>query len=131
MAASRKARAAHNPDARTHARAPMNEQGYLLTCLSEEGVEVAEELLAIVLSIAKVASKAQRFGHNNRRPSDPQGPTNSERLADELNDMIVVAGMLAELGVLPADWNSQEKQDAKRAKIAALRAERERAEPIS
>lgn len=88
----------------------MNIPEHLITCLAEEGVEVALEL-------SKVAHKANRFGCNDRNVLNPTGPTNVERLIAELNDLIAVADMLAEQGVIPREWRDREAQIAKREKV--------------
>lgn len=80
---------------------------HLITCLTEEAIEIALEL-------GKIGCKANRFGANDTNVDDPSGPTNSERLVSELNDLIAVADMLAERGVLPIDWNDYELQRIKK-----------------
>ena len=59
----------------------MTEQQYLLTCLGEEAAEAAE----ILARIAIRASKAARFGLDERQPD--QHLTNAERLQLELDNL--------------------------------------------
>jgi hypothetical protein len=84
----------------------MNVNEHLLTCLVEEGVEVAKD-----------ATKALRFGLDDVNVLDLTGPTNRERIVDELNDLLGVAAMLVERGVLPANWFDAAKQAAKKEKV--------------
>ena len=72
---------------------------HLLMCLAEEGSEVTQAV-----------SKSLRFGLEDRNVLDPLGPNNRERLVLELNDLLGVAALLVEVGVLPADWACPEKQ---------------------
>ncbi len=64
------------------------------------------------------AAKSLRFGLDDRNVLDPTGPTNRERLVEELNDLIGVADMLADRGMIPKNWRDQEKQDVKQHKVA-------------
>jgi len=80
---------------------------HLLTCLAEECGEVMQN-----------ATKSLRFGLADRNVLDPTGPTNRERLVDEPNDLMGVADMLADRGMIPKNWRDQEKQDAKRHEVA-------------
>ena len=82
----------------------MNVTEHLYTCLAEEGSEIAKD-----------CAKANRFGPNDRE--FPDGPTNREKLVDELNDLIGVTKLLVEMGELPVDWESVEKQAAKKSKV--------------
>jgi hypothetical protein len=88
----------------------MNIPEHIITCLAEEGVEVSLEL-------SKVAHKANRFGCEDRNVLNPTGPTNAERLVAELNDLLAVADMLAENGVIPHTWRDPAAQIAKREKV--------------
>lgn len=88
----------------------MSEQEHLITCLGEEGIEVA-------LEMAKIASKTNRFGLSDRSNLDPPGPTNVERLVTELNEIVAVADMLAVAGVIPLAWFDVEVQRAKRERL--------------
>jgi len=85
----------------------MNVSEHLLSCLAEECGEVMQN-----------ASKSLRFGLDDRNVLDPTGPTNRERLVDELNDLIGVADMLSDRGMIPKNWRDQEKQDVKQHKVA-------------
>lgn len=63
----------------------MNRQSYLLSKIAEEAAEVAVEAL-----------KAQQFGLEDRFQN---GPSNAERLAAEVSDLLTVIGVLsAEFG---------------------------------
>jgi hypothetical protein len=84
----------------------MNLQEHLLTCLGEEGSEIAQDI-----------AKCLRFGLDDRNVLKPTGPTNRERLVAELNDLLGVAAMLEELGILPDGWQNFEAQYAKRKKV--------------
>jgi hypothetical protein len=84
---------------------PLNEQEYLLTCLGEEGVEVAQRV-----------TKALRFGLDEVQPG--QDMNNRQRILYEWVDMIAVMDMLSTLGILDVgtmDFN--EMIAAKKAKI--------------
>lgn len=86
----------------------MNEKEHLLTVLGEEGGEVAKE-----------CSKAIRFGLYDQVTMDPegprgnQGPTNQDKIVDELNDLLGVARMLVSRGIIPADWQNEARQQRK------------------
>lgn len=84
----------------------MNITEHLLECLSEECSEVIKDV-----------SKSNRFGLNDRNVLNPTGPTNKERLIDELNDLIGVVNLLVDEGILPKDFVSSEKQIAKKKKV--------------
>jgi hypothetical protein len=84
----------------------MNSTEHLLTCLGEEGSEVAQDV-----------SKCLRFGCNDRNFLNPTGPTNTERLVNELNDLLGVAEMLVTEGVIPANWIDRGKIEAKKEKV--------------
>lgn len=84
----------------------MNTTEHLLTCLGEEGSEISQDV-----------SKCLRFGLSDRNVLDPTGPTNCERLVNELNDMLGVASLLSEFGIIPANWMDPEKQIAKKRKV--------------
>lgn len=88
----------------------MNSTEHLLVCLNEEGVESA-------LEMAKIADKALRFGLDDQNVLNPTGPTNRERLIDELNDLMGVIGLMVEHGILPAGWKDASKIDAKKDKV--------------
>lgn len=91
----------------------MNVHEHILTVLMEECAEVAKE-----------CSKALRFGLDDKVTMNPdgprgtEGPTNREKLSDELNDLIGVTHMLIHEGILPPEWQDAEKQVRKGAKVA-------------
>ncbi len=66
----------------------MNQSEHLLSCLAEECAEVAQRV-----------SKALRFGLTEVQPGQPL--TNAERIAQELNDLVAVAELLEEAGLVP------------------------------
>ncbi len=92
----------------------MNPTEHLLTCLAEECTEVAKE-----------CAKALRFGLDDLVTYDPHGPrgvlgpTNREKIVDELNDLLGIVMMLTQRGILPENWQSFERQDAKTHRVAA------------
>lgn len=73
----------------------MTEREHLLVCLNEEAVEIAKD-----------TSKALRIGL-----------TNVEKVRAELNDLLGVARMLVQAGVLPDDWQDTEAQCQKIEKV--------------
>jgi hypothetical protein len=79
---------------------------HLWTCLGEEGSEISQ-----------VVSKINRFGQHDRNVLNPTGPTNTERLIQELNDLLAVADLLVAHGVLPDNWQSAELKGAKKLKV--------------
>ncbi len=88
----------------------MNSTEHLVSCLGEEAVE-------ILIEIAKLTSKSNRFGISDRNVLNPTGPTNAERRVAELNDLIAVAEMLAVAGAIPRNWQSIEAQQEKVDKV--------------
>jgi hypothetical protein len=84
----------------------MNTVEHLLSCLAEECCEVGQ-----------LASKSMRFGVDDRNVLNPTGPTNRERLVEELNDVLAVIGLLQELSVLPSGWQSVSSQLSKQRKV--------------
>lgn len=86
----------------------MNKTEHLLTCLSEEGVEISH-----------IIHKALRFGLHERWPNNPNAakPSNCERLIDELNDLLGVISLLEDEKILPPNWKSDHKRLAKREKV--------------
>ncbi len=84
----------------------MNVHEHLLTCLAEECAEIAH-----------VCSKSLRFGLEDQSPLDPNGPTNRERLVNELNDLAAVVILLTEQKILPQQWHNYDKIVAKKAKV--------------
>lgn len=84
----------------------MNVQEHLLTCLAEECAEIAH-----------VCGKSLRFGQDDRSPLDPNGPTNRDRLVDEINDFAAVLHLLEEANIIPRHWWDQQKQSDKKHKV--------------
>ena len=84
----------------------MNNAEHLLTCLAEEGCEIAH-----------ACHKSLRFGLDDRNVLNPNGPTNRERIVEELNDLMAVIGILQARGVIPDDWQSWKKQGDKDRKV--------------
>lgn len=84
----------------------MNDQEHIMTCLSEECLEVSKDI-----------SKALRFGLDDRNVLNPTGPTNRERIVDELNDLMGVIPLAVEAGILPQNWRNAEKQLDKQTKV--------------
>lgn len=88
----------------------MNRTEHILTCLGEEGVEVAKE-----------AHKANRFGLDDKLTRDPngprgtEGPTTRDKIVEEFIDMLgayqkaVDEGLLPDIGLarLPDDVTAQ------------------------
>lgn len=82
----------------------MNRAEYLLSCLAEECCEVGQRV-----------SKALRFGLDEVQPG--QDLNNAVRTVAELHDLISVAIILDEEGLLPAAMPTRATVEAKRAKI--------------
>jgi hypothetical protein len=78
---------------------------HLLTCLIEECAEVQ-----------KHATKALRFGLEDRDPTIPNSQTESELIEYELDDLRAVVEMLTAAGVIHG-WPSWRRVDAKKEKI--------------
>lgn len=79
---------------------------HLLFCLNEECLEVAKEV-----------DKSLRFGIDDTNFLIPDGPTNRQRIVDELNDLMGVVKMMIVHGVIPADWLNAAKMNAKVEKV--------------
>jgi len=79
---------------------------HLLTCLAEECGEVA-----------KPTHKALRFGLDDRDPKRRKAPTNREEIILEANDFMTIMEILVERGVIPEDWECEERKAAKRKKV--------------
>ncbi len=84
----------------------MNILEHLILRLGEEGSEVSQAV-----------HKTLSFGPDDRSPLNPDGPTNKERIIEELNHVLAVASMLIALGFLPEDWANYEMQSQKIAKV--------------
>ena len=82
----------------------MNRQEHLLTCLAEECTEVGKRV-----------SKALRFGLDEVQRD--QSLTNRERVVEELVDLIAVAEICRDEGLIRNFFPLQEEIIAKRAKI--------------
>ena len=80
----------------------MNKIEYLLVCLSEETSEIGKE-----------ACKANRFGPFDEEPGSDPPITNSEKIVNEVNDLLGIMQMLSEEGVIPPDWKSDHKIEHK------------------
>lgn len=81
----------------------MNNREYLLTCLAEECMEVAQR-----------ATKAIRFGLQEIQPGQPH--TNAERLTLELNDLWGVLAALRQSRIYQPVFDT-DLQDAKVEKL--------------
>ncbi len=99
----------------------MTTREHLISCIGEEAVEIAVELIEVAigtaLEVSKVASKTNRFGLQDRNVLIPDGPTNIERLIGEINDLVAVTDMLANLGVIEKHWLNPELCEAKKLKV--------------
>lgn len=84
----------------------MNRSEHLLTCLSEECIEVAKDI-----------HKALRFGLDDRNVMNPTGPTNRERIIQELNDLEAVLRMCQSEGILPEQFRDEKAMESKRHKV--------------
>lgn len=93
----------------------MNKIEHLLECLAEEGGEVAKE-----------CHKANRFGLDDQLTVNPygprgtEGPTNRQKLIDELNDLLGVARLLVDEGVIPHGWQNESAQLRKKDKVRSF-----------
>jgi hypothetical protein len=61
---------------------------------------IATTLIEECQEVGKDTCKALRFGFEDRRPSEPGGPTNAERIREEVLDVIGSYQMLAREGVV-------------------------------
>lgn len=84
----------------------MNTTEHLLTCTSEECVEVSKDI-----------HKALRFGLHDVYEKDPLGRTVQQRIVDKLNDLLATIEMLEHYDILPRNWRDEEKQIQKRVKV--------------
>ena len=83
----------------------MTENEHLLLCLAEECDEVGQRVM-----------KALRFGLDEVQPG--QTSTNAERIVYEMHDLISVATILSDKGVIPNPYPINAMIEAKAAKIA-------------
>jgi len=79
---------------------------HLLTCLGEEGCEVSQAV-----------SKSLRFGLPDVNVLKPNGPSNRERIVEELNDLMALVEICVYRGLLPEDWKNREAREEKKAKV--------------
>lgn len=87
----------------------MNTNEHLLTILGEEASEVIKDV-----------SKSLRFGLDDRHKIE--GPTNMEKLVNELNDFVAVVDLLVQHAMLPSNWESPAKQLKKKQRVAEFMA---------
>ena len=88
---------------------------HLLLQLGEEGSEIQQ-----------ATSKSIRFGlcdiythisEDGKETVKKEMGDNRHRLVGELNDLLALAEMLVNLGVLPENWESDDLKDQKKAKV--------------
>lgn len=84
----------------------ISETNHLLACLNEECGEVAKEV-----------DKSFRFGLDDHNFLKPIGPSNRERIVDELNDLMGVVEMCVAAGIIPAHWQCTAKKRKKVVKV--------------
>lgn len=82
----------------------MDVREHYLTCLGEEANEVAQRV-----------SKALRFGMDEVQAG--QDKSNTDRIMDELRDLVCVAKILEDLGELPPIYVNPDMITTKREKI--------------
>ena len=84
----------------------MDRREHLLTCLAEECTEVGQRV-----------AKALRFGLDEIQAGQPL--TNRQRIAEEYRDLVAVANILVEEGILAVHEMAVRQKDveAKRGKI--------------
>ncbi|BAU92512.1 hypothetical protein MPPM_3907 [Methylorubrum populi] len=83
----------------------MTETEHLLLCLAEECDEVGQRVM-----------KALRFGLDEVQPGQPH--SNAARITHELHDLISVAAILSDMGVIPNPYPINAVVEAKAQKIA-------------
>jgi hypothetical protein len=86
----------------------LNEHAHVLVCIAEEGGEVGKE-----------ACKALRFSIEDTNYLFPGSPNQRAKLVDELNDLMGAIRLAVQIGIIPADWQDSERQEAKVKKIRA------------
>lgn len=82
----------------------MNKTEHLLSCLAEECCEVGQRV-----------SKALRFTLAEVQPGQPL--SNAERISQEMNDLLAVAGLLVQAGIIPP-FDDHARMIAKVRKVA-------------
>lgn len=82
----------------------MNKIEHLITCLGEEGCEISQD-----------CSKANRFGLGEVYKKI--GISNTQRIINELNDLLAVVDLLVDEGIFPPNWESDEQKDRKKIKV--------------
>lgn len=87
----------------------MTEDEHLLLCLAEECDEVGQR-----------AMKALRFGLSEVQPGQPL--SNADRIMEEAHDLLSVLAILQRRGVLPSPVLTNDRINAKQAKIARFMA---------
>lgn len=73
----------------------MTIEEHIITTLGEEGAEISQQ-----------CSKANRFGLDDVNIKVPDGPDNRRRLVVELNQLVAMADLAANAGLIPKDWMS-------------------------
>ncbi len=84
----------------------MTEEEHLLVCLMEEAAEVQH-----------AAAKALRFGLHDGYPKT--STTNMQDIATELNDLMAVAAMLSDRGVVEFPKDAMEHIEEKQERVTA------------
>lgn len=78
------------------------------------------------MEVAKDASKSNRFTLDDKMTMDPKGPrgttgpTNRERIVDELNDLMGVVDLCIRYGIIPENWADSHAQQAKGIKVMSF-----------
>ena len=89
----------------------MDRKEHLLTCVAEEGGEVAQ----VALSLSQAAHKALRFGPDDGYPGTER--TNRSDLVREVNDLIGVLEAMQEEGVELPGLYDRATIEQKKAKV--------------
>lgn len=82
----------------------MTRTEYLLSCLAEECAEVIQRV-----------EKAKRFGLFETQPGQPLN--NSDRVLEELTDLVAVTEMLDAEGAFPGQWHMNAEQAISEKKV--------------
>lgn len=91
----------------------MNVFEHILEVFGEECIEVAKEVC-----------KSKRFGLDDRLTRNPhgprgtEGPTNREKIVNELNDLVAVIRLMVHLEMIPENWQDKIAQQQKVDKVA-------------